>query len=149
MPTITSTSLNFESIINAINVGLILLDRDQKVLLWNEWVARHADTPMEKAGKPLNEAFMEPPSPALLAAVRNTLQYGLPVVLSNALHRSPLALYQITDARMDENRMHQSVTITSLSGDDLQRYCLIQISDSSNSIKREKMLRARKPQPTV
>lgn len=143
MPAISSTSLNFESIINAINVGLILVDRDQKVLLWNEWVARHSDIPMENAlGKPLNDAFVEPPSPALLAAVRNTLQYGLPVVLSNALHRSPLALYQITDARMEENRMHQSVTITSLSGDDLQRYCLIQIADSSNSIKREKMLRS-------
>lgn len=139
----SSIALDLESIVNAISMGLILVDRNERVLLWNEWIVRHSGiTTQQATGKPIEEVFREAPTPAFLSTLRNTLQYGLPAVMSNALHRSPLPLYSMSDARLDHQRMHQSITITSLATPDMQRYGLIQVSDSSNAIKREKMLRS-------
>lgn len=132
-----------EKVFNAISLGLILVDADERVLLWNDWLARHSELPQEQAlGKKLAEAFLVPPTPAFLSAVRNTLSHGLPVVLSNALHRSPLPLFDPTELGEEKVRMHQSISITPLNSQDGGRSCLIQVTDSSTSIKREKMLRS-------
>lgn len=139
----SSIGLDLESVVNAISMGLILVDRNERVLLWNEWIVRHSGISAQQAtGKLIDEVFHETPTPAFLSALRSTLQYGLPAVMSNALHRSPLPLYPMSDARLEQQRMHQSITITSMATPDMQRYGLIQVSDSSNAIRREKMLRS-------
>lgn len=139
----TSGSFSLDSIVNTISLGLIVVDSEENILLWNDWIAKHSDIAAENAiNQKISAVFKDAPSPAFLSALRNTLQYGLPVVLSNALHQSPLALYPCTDSRLEEVRMHQSVTLTMLTSPNHQRCCLIQISDSSNSIKREKILRS-------
>lgn len=131
------------NILNAVNMGLIVVDSDEHILLWNEWIAKSSEIPEKQAlQKKIDCAFKEAPSPAFLSALRNCLSYGLPVVLSNALHRSPLALYAMSDADQEKLRIHQSIAITPLPESHGKRCCLIQISDSSNSIKREKMLRS-------
>ncbi len=134
---------SLDGIVNTINLGIIIIDADENILLWNDWVARHSGVVAGTAlGQQLSGAFKETISPAFLSAVRNTLRYGLPVVLSNALHRTPLPLYQGNNAQLEMVRMHQAVTLTAITNTDTTRSCLIQISDSSNSIKREKMLRS-------
>jgi diguanylate cyclase (GGDEF)-like protein len=131
------------SILNVISMGLIVVDSDENVLLWNEWMVKSSEVPEQLAlHRSIATAFKETPSPGFLSALRNSLNYGLPVVLSNALHRSPLPLYATSDADQEKLRIHQSIAITPLPASDGKRCCLIQISDSSNSIKREKMLRS-------
>ncbi len=132
-----------DQIFNTINIGLILVNADQQVLMWNEWMVKHSDVSANQAiTKTIAEVFNERPNAAFLTSLRNTLNYGLPVVLSNALHRSPLALYDPSDLSDDRVRMHQSISITPLFSEDEEHCCLIQITDSSASIKREKMLRS-------
>ena len=142
LPT-TPSPFALEQILNSISLGLIMVDASQTVLMWNGWVERHSGIAASQAvGKHLSEAFEELPSRALLGAVSNTINYGLPVVLSNALHRSPLALFQRNDQEAEEKkRIHQSITITPIEAENGERNCLIQISDSTTSIKREKILR--------
>ncbi|MFZ6749839.1 diguanylate cyclase [Undibacterium sp. Ren11W] len=131
------------NILNAVSLGLIVVDSDEQILLWNEWIAKSSDIPEQQAlQKKIAEVFKEAPNPAFLSALRNSLNYGLPAVLSNALHRSPLPLYATADADQEKQRIHQSIAITPLPENQGKRCCLIQISDSSNSIKREKMLRS-------
>lgn len=131
-----------ERILNTIGIGLIVLDADQAVRLWNGWVERHSGVPASTAvGKHISEAFTELPSRAILSAITNTLNYGLPVVLSNALHRSPLPLFQQSEQESEQKRIPQSITITLIDTEFGDRNCLIQISDSTTSIKREKILR--------
>lgn len=143
MTSVPSSQLNLASILNVINMGLIVVDSDENILLWNDWVVKNSEVPEAEAlQKPIASAFKEVPSPAFLSALRNALNYGLPVVLSNALHRSPLPLYTVSDADQVKLRIHQSIAITPLPASDGKRCCMIQISDSSNSIKREKMLRS-------
>ncbi|WP_422966908.1 diguanylate cyclase [Undibacterium curvum] len=131
-----------EAILNTISLGLIVVDSQQTVTLWNDWVVRHSGIEAKLAvGKTINNAFAEPPSRAFAMALANTLNYGLPVVLSNALHRSPLALFERMLDMPGAVRIHQSVTLTPVQIDG-ERCCLIQITDSTTSIKREKILRS-------
>ncbi|MDE2430893.1 MAG: diguanylate cyclase, partial [Burkholderiales bacterium] len=133
--------MTIEEIFNTINLGLIVVNAEQTILLWNGWVAKHSGVTAEQAlGKHISEPFSEIPSRAFLTAITNALNYGLPVMLSNALHRTPLALFD--RAGNESLRIHQSITLTPMSTQNGERCCLIQITDSSTSIKREKILRS-------
>ena len=132
-----------EVLCNAVNLGLIIVDANGNILLWNEWIARCSNIDQDDAlDARLAGVFPEPLAPAFLAAIKNTLSYGLPSVLSNALHRCPLPLYDSVEMRQAGIRMHQSITITPIRSRLGERCCLIQVSDSSTSIKREKVLRS-------
>lgn len=133
-------------VFDAINFGLIIVDTDLKVLLWNNWLVKHSHiSKADVLDKPLTSIFSDPISPALLRAVENALKYESPVVLSTALHRSPLPLYSDILGEGEDmlTRMPQSVIITPLRSQKDEACCLIQITDSSISIKREKILCAR------
>lgn len=143
MPPVNSNPISLESILSSINMGLIVVDSDENILLWNDWIVRHGEISAElTSGTTITTAFKEPPSAAFMSTLRNALAYGLPAVLSNALHRSPLALYSPSDNATEKVRMHQSIAITPLPKTHGKSCCLIQITDSSTSIKREKMLRS-------
>lgn len=143
MTTTGLDSFDFTTVFNAVNLGLIIVDADGDVVLWNDWIARRSGIDQAAAFKvQLADVFSEPLPAAFLAAVKNALAYGLPSVLSNALHRCPLPLYDNAKMRKADIRMHQSITITPIRSNLDQRCCLIQVSDSSHSIKREKVLRS-------
>ena len=112
-------------------------------MLWNNWIAKHSDIKEADAlNRQLEHVFSEPVSPAFLTALKNTLTYRLPVVLSTALHRTPLPLYNASETNQQQTRMYQSITITPIQSQLNESCCLIQVTDSSTSIKREKMLRS-------
>lgn len=143
MATAKPAPFSLDGVLSAINIGLIVVDSNENILLWNDWIVRQsAIAKSEAINRKLTEVFREPISKAFLAALRNTLSYGLPAVLSNALHRSPLPLFASDDAQHKGLRMPQSISITPLPSPDGKRCCLIQITDSTTSIKREKMLRS-------
>ena len=123
-----SDLLSLTAIVDALNIGVIVVDHEEKILVWNEWIVSHSDIAQSTAiDKKISDAFSEALSPAFLSALRNTISYGLPVLLSSALHRSPLPLYQSSDSHLDNVRMHQSVTITALTDAKNKRYLLIPI----------------------
>ena len=77
-----------------LNLGLIVLDKDFNILLWNGWMERHSGI---EAARALNANFVtlfqQQLTPGFLRALSNTVSYGLPAMLSSALHRSLLPLY--------------------------------------------------------
>ncbi|WP_395006713.1 diguanylate cyclase domain-containing protein [Undibacterium sp.] len=136
-------ALYADQILDSINLGLIVVDAEERILIWNTWLEKHTGVNFEQAQhQKIGDVFSSAPSPAFLAALRSTIAYGLPAVLSNALHRSPLPLFALDENLADPVAIHQSITITPLTLNEGQRCCLIQVSDSSTSIRREKMLRS-------
>lgn len=132
-----------EKVFNAINLGLIVVDTDCKVLLWNDWVSRHSlISEHDAVGHKLTGLFPEPLPAAFLNAMKNTLKYGIPTLLSNALHRSPLPLYDLSEENHSKTRVHQSVMLTPILSQQGEQFCMIQIKDATTSLKREKMLRS-------
>lgn len=133
---------DMQDVLNAIKLGLIIVDTDGKILLWNDWIAKHSGIEEADAfNQQLENVFSEPISPTFLTAIKNTLTYGLPVILSTALHRAPLPLYDTSETNQAQTRMHQSITMMPIRSQLNEPCCLIQVTDSSTSIKREKMLR--------
>lgn len=125
---------------DTINSGLILVDDAGKVVLWNSWVAKHSGIPAGFAlGHTLESLFPNGLSASFKTAIANALNYRLPIILSNALHRSPLPLYPAPLTQNTQARIEQSISLTPII-EDATRYCLIQIADTSISIKRERVL---------
>lgn len=132
-----------DAVFDNLNLGLIVLDKDFNILLWNGWMERHSGI---DAGRALNGNFVtlfhQQLTPGFLRALSNTVSYGLPAVLSSALHRSPLPLYHApaADAGAVPARMVQAVVMTPIEAVDGSRACLIQVSDASHSNRRERIL---------
>lgn len=132
---------SWPTIFDAVNFGLVLVDADANVLLWNGWLARHSGVSADAAlGLPLVEVLGAGLAPSFVTALNNALRYKLPVVLSNVLHRCPLPLYTQLPADALADRIPHAITLTPLVVGRWGPCCLIQISDYSRSISREKVL---------
>ena len=136
------TNSTWSTVFDAVGFGLVLVDADAHVVLWNGWMTRHSGTSAQSAlGLPLADVFgAAGQSASFTAALRNALRYKLPVVLSNVLHRCPLPLYAQLPASESAERMPHAVTLTPLTVAPWGACCLIQVNDSSLSISREKIL---------
>lgn len=133
-----------EKILDSLKCGLILIDREGKVQLWNGWIARHSGIPAEFAvGHSLESLFPDGLTAPFKTAVRNALLHKLPILLSNALHRSPLPIFPLPVTQQEQNRMQQSITLTPIVTAEARHLCLIQITDATLSVKREHALRSR------
>jgi len=131
-----------DEVVNSIGLGLVVVDSELNILLWNDWMRRHSRIESEQVlGKNIIALFGEQLTPGFLRTLHNAIGYGLPAMMSSALHRSPLPLFLEHDKSETPLRMHQSIVMTPLQAcEGKAASCLIQISDSSTSVKREKML---------
>lgn len=129
------------TIFDAVGFGMVLVDADARVLLWNGWLTRHSGVSAQTAlAQPLASVFGAGLSGSFVAALNNALHYRLPVVLSNILHRCPMPLYAQWPVDASADRMPHAITMTPLIVSPWGRCCLIQVTDSSRAISREKVL---------
>ncbi len=127
-------------------VGVIVLDREQKVICWNEWIARAAQIKPDKAlGKSLLEIFPEIENTRLYDAINDALHKGYPALLSYSLHKSPLPLYRdpigFRDQISERKRIDQAIQILAVTLPDYPRACVIQVSDVTHIRLREERIR--------
>lgn len=132
---------SLQAIVDAIEIGLIAVDSQLSVLCWNRWIARHTDIPLDTAeGALLLDLLPEAAGTRLEQAVRQTISTGLPTLLSPALHGALLPLYRTPEDRQKNFRMHQLLHVVPIREDE-RVACLIQITDVSANISRERQLR--------
>lgn len=129
-------------VIDRLEVGLIVLDGEQRIVHWNRWLAQRSGLPSEDMlGQSIFFAFPEALSSRLATAVEQAIQHGLPAILSPALHGTLLPLYQTPEDRVRQRRMHQLIHVLPLREHASQGACVIQISDMTATISRERLLR--------
>lgn len=130
------------SVIDRLEIGLIVIDKDHRVLHWNRWLSsRSGWSPDAATGRPLEELFPEMASSRLNMALQHAIQDGLPSLLSPALHGTPLPLFQSETERQQGKRMQQLIHVLPLRDESSQSACVIQISDMTATISRERLLR--------
>ena len=130
-------TLMLESLLDAASLGIVVLDCEERVVLWNRWMAAHAGLePGAVLGKPFFRLFPDLEHRRLETAVRQALR-GFPSVLSQTMHRSPLPLF----SHPGGPRMQQAVAVTPVDVAGSQRHCLIQVSDVTAAVTREQLLR--------
>ena len=123
---------------SAIRLGVIVLDAQHRVVVWNDWFATHTGlAAADVAGMDFFAVFPELLQHRVGAAVRQAIDSKLPAILSQSLHRAPFPLY--ADPRAPGERLQQAVVITPLG--DAERHCLIQVDDVSTAVRRESLLR--------
>jgi len=128
-------------VIDSLEIGVIILDREQRILHSNRWLARRSGIAAESLpGQLLAAVFPEIAGTRLAQAVRHATHDRLPSLLSPALHGTLLPLYQTEQDRLRERRMQQMIHVLPLH-DDSPASCLIQISDMTANISRERLLR--------
>lgn len=123
----------------AINAGLLTIDAEERVVLWNSWLERHSDlTENAIAGQLFTEVFPDLAGGRVHRAIKAALCQGLSSLISQSLNRRPFPLYVETN-RFDRHPMHQAISVVSLNCEE-QRYCLVQIHDVTAAVDREQQL---------
>jgi diguanylate cyclase len=80
--------LELEAILSAINVGLVTLDPELRVLEWNRWMERHSGIPGERiVGSRLFEHFPALETPGFVRSCKSAFRFGTFAFFSQKLHR--------------------------------------------------------------
>ena len=138
----TSRTGILESVLAKMHMGVMVLDHECRVVVWNSWLARHSGHDSAALlGQDFFTLFPELRGKRIESAVRQALRDNFPSVLSQTLHKAPFALYANAAAKASDERLQQAVAVTPLEVDGLARLCLIQITDVSVAVTRERLLR--------
>lgn len=125
-------------LLDALDVGVALLDSDQRIVGWNAWLSSAAQISREQAlGKRLDQAFPGADLALISSLVGLSLDSGISRLLTHTLHPALLPL----KTRAGHALVHD-VTIRAVDAPP-SRYCLIQIADVTVSTTREGILRDR------
>jgi diguanylate cyclase (GGDEF)-like protein len=131
-----------ESVLEAVNAGVIVVDAARRIVLWNKWMSRHSGCPADQAlGTELFALLPELRGGRVEAAVTQALANHFSSLLSPTLNRAPFPLYQNPAAIARGERMQQAIAVTPLALEGGQAHCLIQLNDVSMAASREKLLR--------
>lgn len=132
----------FGQALDQLQTGVVVLDAQGRIRLWNGWMARHAGIARAAAeSRTLLELFPELSGGRLAAAIEQACRHRLASVLSPALHRAPLPLFEQPQHRALNLRLQQLIHIVPLLGPDGAVGTLLQISDMTATVNREKLLR--------
>ncbi len=131
-------------LLDALQLGVILLDRDARLIHWNLWFSEHLADPVKPpVGKRLSEVFPEIHKGRLEAVIDQALRDKLSAILTPGLNRALLPLFHISvDNRCEV--MQQLVYITPVQH--AQVACLLQIQDMTAVRRRERRLRVQSNQ---
>lgn len=133
-----------DAVVHKLQVGVLVIDREQRVRLINRWLLdAMIDPPEVAAGRPLIELFPTLAGSRLLRAIGQSLEKGLPSVLSPGLNPHPLPLFGKsggTDENAAATPLAQSVQVVQVRVDDAS-YCLVVVTDVSATMRREMLLR--------
>ena len=81
-------------LLGALNCGVILLDANERIVLWNAWMAeRSGIAEAEAVGRTLAGLFPHLAGTRIEQSVRMALRSGLPTILSHNLHPRPFPLF--------------------------------------------------------
>jgi len=130
------------SILDSLEVGIIILDAEQRIIHWNRWFTRRNGYSSELVlTRPLTEVLPEIVGTRLERAVDHALRDRMPSLLSPALHGTLLPLYQSAEDRHLNRRLHQLIHVLPLLEKPQEGACLIQVSDVTATVSRERVLR--------
>src|SRR5207249_5990373 len=83
------------AVFDGCEVGMIVLDSDGRIVLWNAWMAKASGIPQAEAlGTRLDTLFPQLLGTRVQQAVQNALHHGLAALLSQSLHKAPFPLYR-------------------------------------------------------
>ncbi|MDJ0881368.1 MAG: EAL domain-containing protein [Gammaproteobacteria bacterium] len=128
------------SVFDAINSGLIVLNHNGEIAVWNKWMVQHSHKSNEEVlGHKLHHVFSGI-SKRLLQATQDALSRNLSSIISAKLHRTELPLFRTQQDANLNNRIHQSITVTPLKFQH-KHWCMLQVRDLTQGSMHEMSLK--------
>jgi diguanylate cyclase (GGDEF)-like protein len=130
------------SVIDNLEVGVLIINVERRVVRWNHWLAaRNGHSAQQADGQLLFDLMPEIVGTRLELAIDQAIRNRMPSLLSPALHGTLLPLYQNAEDRKRNRRMQQLIHVIPLIDAPQQAACLIQINDVTATVSRERVLR--------
>lgn len=124
-------------VFDACGFGIIILDEYSRLLYWNNWLSKHSGLSLEDTkGEFLELIFPILDRARLLNAIDDALHYQLPATLSHKLNHQPFPL-----KNSKGNAIAHNIKVLPVKKPNEKYHCLIEITDISATLKREKQLR--------
>lgn len=125
---------------DVVSFGIVLLDQNARVLLWNKWIGAYSAVTAEQAhGKTLQQLFGQQSDPRFDMAIREAIDFGWSALLSHTLHPMPLPLFE--PRQNARERIKQGIEILPLAAGVGDRGCVIIIHNLTETVRREQLLR--------
>jgi diguanylate cyclase (GGDEF)-like protein len=130
------------SVLKAVRAGVIVFDADERIVLCNQWIEQHAPAARGPVlGKSFAEIFPDMVDGRTHAAIREALRNNFASLISQTLNKAPFPLFANRADEASGTRMQQAVHVMPLEVAGMARHCLVQISDVSTAVSRERKLR--------
>ncbi|HZW19772.1 diguanylate cyclase [Noviherbaspirillum sp.] len=131
-----------QGVLEAVRAGIIVVDAEQRIVIWNQWMEQHSQLPAaDIQGKTFGEVFPDMVDGRTHIAIRAALENNFASLLSQTLNKAPFPLYANAVDAISGTRMQQAVHVMPLEIDGLARHCVVQITDVSLAVSRERKLR--------
>jgi diguanylate cyclase (GGDEF)-like protein/PAS domain S-box-containing protein len=137
---IESTILDMNSFADVLDLGLIVVNRKEEIVIWNSWIAKRSFVEPETViGKSLNQSFIGK-SDQLLKAIDASFQPNQATSAVQTLADISLPLYKDQAALDNGDRIRQSVKVSPI---DIkgERLVSIQIDDLGKQVLDEEAVR--------
>ena len=128
-------------IVQSSDFGLLVLDRDENVVVWNRWLAVHSGIDETAAqGQALTALWPALTNTRVAHAIAEALHHGRAGFISHAFNPMPFPLRALAGDGFGDP-IDQLVLVRALDSADGQRLCLVQIENISSAVRRERHLR--------
>lgn len=129
----------FSGALDALDSGVVVLDRDQRVVFWNYWLSSASGIgPGQAAGQTLAELFPDRTLGRLTTSITDALSVGSSAFLTYSLNPNLLPLRTRAGLPLIYN-----VTVRPFGAQLPHSHCLLQIVDVTVATQRERVLRER------
>ena len=120
--------------------GSIIIDNKNNIILWNQWIEKTSGITKNNAlSKNLyNEIFPDIKGCRIHKATELSFSKGNASFISHTFNKNPFPLYSNGDKKKP---IYQLIYIKPIQLKNNERYCFIQVNDSSSTVYREKQLR--------
>lgn len=133
----TAAALSLHAL-NLVNCGVIVLDVEQRIVLWNRWmVTRSGRSATRVRDESLFDVFPELRGSRVDSAVLAALTDNITTNVPQSQERSPFPLREA--GSFDGKRIDQAVSVTPFS-EGKARFCMIELRDVSGTLDRERQL---------
>jgi PAS domain S-box-containing protein len=131
------STLDLTSVFDALNVGIIILDRQSRVVVWNDWIAHVTrKTSVSVRGTKFFDIFPELQATRLPLVIEEAFEIGSSSVLTHSLNKL-LPLRDETEREVLHNVIVRPLALGAA------QHCLLQVDDVTLAVTRERVLRER------
>ncbi len=135
------TQATFKTVIDSLDLGVLILDQDLRLVYINDWLKKRSYPPFELAlHAPINQLFPELNNSLLLECCRDALDDFLPKYVSNAIAPHPLPLYHPSHLGQEQHKLHQAIDVRPIKVNDTVR-CQILVHDVTQNVNKENWLK--------